>query len=222
MSDSFEFLDEPLLTFGEDQEAEDPRDGLALFGPFEQKGTLPDHVAIGTPRGLDLWSRWVDALNSPASCVELSRQRPWPPFPGYDVAFGTRWPAQSKSYPLDIEDLSNAARKADRYERAYEVANLYLSPFEQIRCLDAKPAIAVCIVPDEVYRNCRPKSFVSETSDEPRSKAQREFPKDRHSGPPFRPTAIVCRLRGLGSPRFQTVRSLTGLSTTAQGAGHGR
>jgi hypothetical protein len=32
--------------------------------------------------------------------------------------------------------------------------------------LDAKPAVAVCIVPDEVYQNCRSKSYVAEPSDE--------------------------------------------------------
>ena len=89
MSDTFHYLEEPLLTFGEGQTAEDPRDGLSLFGPFETKGRVPDHVVIGTPTGIKLWAKWCDELNSPAACVEVNRQRPWPPYPGFDIAFGS-------------------------------------------------------------------------------------------------------------------------------------
>lgn len=186
MSDRFYFLDEPMLTFGSEQEADDPRDGLALFGPSEQRDGLPDHVAIGTARGLDLWSTWVEALNFPASCVDVSRQRPWPPYPGYDVGFGAVWPNPIKTYPLDSSELEHAARKADRYERAYSVANFYLAPVDQIQRLDAKPALAICIVPDEVYQNCRPKSYVAEPSDTKRTAEQKKILKaeldDRRKG----------------------------------------
>jgi hypothetical protein len=85
MSDRFFFLDEPMLSFGAEQEADDPRDGLALFGPSEQKDARTDYVAIGTPVGLEAWSAWVDALNRPSACLDVSRHRPWPPYPGFDV-----------------------------------------------------------------------------------------------------------------------------------------
>lgn len=187
MSDRFYFLDEPMLTFGSDQEADDPRDGLALFGPCDQSGGFPNHIAIGTPTGLGMWQEWIEALNSPASCVDVSRQRPWPPYPGYDVAFGAAWPNAIKNYDLDPTELGTAANKADRYERAYSVANLYLAPVaRQVPRLDAKPALAVCIVPDEVYQNCRPKSYVPEPSDEKKTAEQKKVLKatldDRRSG----------------------------------------
>lgn len=186
MSDRFHFLEEPLLTFGSEQDSEDPHDGLALFGPCERVGSLPDHIAIGTEQGLNLWSKWVDALNSPSSCVDVSRQRPWPPYPGFDVAFGAAWPEPIKGYSLDPVELQSAARKADRYERAYSVANLYLSPLEKIQRLDSKPSLAVCIVPDEVYQNCRPKSFVHDTSDSKKSTDEKRLLQsalqDRKSG----------------------------------------
>lgn len=187
MGDRFYFLDEPMLMFGADQEAEDPRDGLALFGPSDQGGALPNHIAIGTTKGLELWDMWVTSMNSPAACVDVSRQRPWPPYPGYDVAFGAIWPNPVKKYAVEPSELENAARKADRYERAYSVANLYLKPFErQVALLDAKPAVAVCIVPDEVYQNCRPKSYVSAPSDETKTTDEKKSLK----------AAIVDRKRG--------------------------
>ncbi|WP_425398628.1 hypothetical protein [Aeoliella sp.] len=174
MSESFHLLEEPLLEFGETQTADDPHDGLALFGPAESSSGLPDHVAIGTPEGLDLWNLWVEELNSAAACDDAARHRPWPPFPGYEVAFGSRWPSPAKSYALDASALEVAAMKADRHERVFAVSNLFLEPIQsQIGRLDSRPALAVCIAPDHVYKNCRPKSYVSAPSDEPKSQSER-------------------------------------------------
>ena len=94
---------------------------------------------------------------------------------------------QFRDYALDASMLNDAAYKADRYERAYAVANLYLEPLQnQITRLDARPALAVCIVPDDVYTNCRPKSYVSEPSDERRSREDQRLLgaslRDRRSG----------------------------------------
>jgi hypothetical protein len=189
MSDRFHLLSEPLLQFGLQQEADDPHDGLALFGPAESRSALPDHVAIGTSQCLDLWGKWVELFNAPAACDEITRHRPWPPFPGYDVAYGCRWPRPAKGYALDAAALDQAARRADRFERAYAVANLYLDPIKsQVPRLDAKPAVAVCIVPDDVYTNCRPKSHVSDTSDAKKTEAEKSSLaaalKDRRAGQP--------------------------------------
>ena len=145
MTDTFQLIEEPLLRFGEEQDADDPHDGLSLFGPAESTSSLPDHVAIGTPGGLALWDQWVQELNSPAACEDPSRHRPWPPFPGYDVAFGCRWPEPRKRYALGAASLSDAARKADRYERSFAVSNLYLQPVrEQVPRLDARRCPSRC------------------------------------------------------------------------------
>jgi hypothetical protein len=188
MNDSFHFFDEPPLSFGFGQIAEDPHDGLALFGPSESKSSLSEHIVIGTEVGIVLWRNWAAALNAPAACVDVTRHRAWPPFPGFDVAFGARWPESIKSYAIDSTKLNESARKADKYERAYSVASLYLEPLSQVQRLDAKPALAICIVPDEVYENCRPRSSVDreDLSDAPKTSEQKRFLKqalrDRQAG----------------------------------------
>lgn len=177
MSDQFYFLGEPLLSFNSDQVTEDPRDGLALFGPTEAKQSLPDSILIGNSKGIGLWENWCDALNSPASCVDINRQRPWPPYPGYEVAFGAPWPNPKKTYVIDTELLDKAASKSDKYERAYSVANLYLEPMEKVNKLDAMPGLAICVVPDAVYDNCRPQSYVQDRSDIAKSREERTYLK---------------------------------------------
>jgi hypothetical protein len=179
MSDQFYFLDEPLLTFNSGQVAEDPKDGLALFGPSEHKHSLSDNVVIGTPKGVQLWGNWCESLNSPSACIDIRRHRPWPPYPGYDVAFGVKWPDPVKKYEIDSKILEESARKADKHERAFSVANLYLDSIEQIQKLDSKPGLIVCVIPDAVYDYCRPLSYVQDKSDQPKTKEQKKYLKER-------------------------------------------
>lgn len=188
MIDTFHFLGEPLLEFGHGQTAEDPHDGLALFGPAEPREQMPENIVIGTAQGVSLWESWCSVLNSSSSCIDPNRHRAWPPFPGFDVAFGAKWPLPIKSYEVNADKLSAASCKPDKHDRAYAVTNLYMESLERVSKLDTRPALAICVVPDGVYDNCRPKSAVSksEQSEPPRSKAEVNFLKtaikDRDSG----------------------------------------
>ena len=171
MSDEFFYIDEPSSVFCHSQLASDPHDGLALFGAYGSNPssvtTMPPHVVIGTTDGIRLWNNWAQYLNRPASCLDISRQRPWPPFPGYDVAFGAIWPSPTKEFRLDNDLLDQNSRKLNRNERSFSVANQYLEAFNAIKKFDSQPALAVCVVPDYVYQNCRPKSYVADVSDAP-------------------------------------------------------
>ena len=188
MTDTFHFLGEPLLQFGHGQTAEDPHDGLALFGPAESRSQMPDNIVLGTHQGIELWKQWCEALNGSSACVDPGRHRAWPPYPGFDVAFGAKWPDPVRGYPVDAAQLSEASRKADKFDRAFAVADLYMERLERVAKLDARPALAVCIVPDEVYENCRPNSSVAfaKRSDTARSTVEVKFLKkaidDRDSG----------------------------------------
>jgi hypothetical protein len=136
----------------------------------------PDHASIGTPAGLDAWSAWLDAMNRPSACRDVSRHWPWPPYPGFDVAFGATWPCPMKTYALDSSELQRAAYRADRFEQTYAVADLYLAPIDwQVTRLNGKPALAVCIVSDAVYQNCRPNSYVAEPSYQVRHSSDAAF-----------------------------------------------
>ena len=186
MAERFEYLGEPSLVFGHGQRAEDPRDGLALFGALDAEVGLPHHVVIGTPRGVALWEGWGDAMNAPAACVAVGRQRPWPPYPGFDVAFGATWPDPVKAYTLDAVELRDKAFLASVSERTYAVTNLYLEHLESVGRLDERPALVVCVVPDDVYVNCRPKKWIAEPTDERKSRKERvqveSILKDRAAG----------------------------------------
>lgn len=166
MSEQVIVIDEPNLQFAGGHTAIDPHDGLTLFGPFTQGTSAhpqnPGHVVLAGREGLDLWRQWSQLFNKPACVQEPTKHTLWPPFPGYDVAMGTPWPEKPlKEYELDTSKLLDASRLRDPHERCFAVVQHYLDCFDSMRKLDAKVSVAVCMVPDEVWQNCRPESRVA-------------------------------------------------------------
>jgi len=175
-------LEEPPLEFGNRQLAIDPHDGLSLFGPFstgssEDPGS-PAHIVLGTPEGLALWNDWSDAMNKPAFLEKSKGHRLWPPYPGYQAAFGHPWTSKPvKVFELDRSDLLEASRKKDNHERCFAVVEMFLDCLEKTKKIDAKIGVAVCVVPDEVWKNCRTESRVANPTDSGISKRQKESRK---------------------------------------------
>jgi hypothetical protein len=56
--------------------------------------------------------------------------------------------------------LQEAALQKDEHERAYESVNLFLEEFGKIKKMDESIDVAICVVPDEIWKNCRPQSHI--------------------------------------------------------------
>lgn len=166
MTKSLIIFNEPELEFRYEQRVKDPHDGLALFGPYDadqssRPGALT-YILLGTPDGVSQFKTWSIAMNNPAIEAPKGNQRLWPPFPGFEAAFCSVWPHDPVwVHHIDHEQLIEASRHPERYERAFRVVEKYLKGFEVADKLDEKIGVAVCIVPDEVWLNCRPESHVS-------------------------------------------------------------
>ncbi|MEZ4614734.1 MAG: hypothetical protein R2867_04350 [Caldilineaceae bacterium] len=84
MANSVIVFDEPDLEFRYEQRLIDPRDGLALFGPYDadsssQPGTLT-YTVIRTSEGIAKFSSWASRMNSP-TVEEINRNHLlWPLF----------------------------------------------------------------------------------------------------------------------------------------------
>jgi hypothetical protein len=119
-------------------------------------------------------------MNAPAAEPDPLDHRVWPPYPGYDAAFGSAWPvAPVVTHEIDRAELLAAARRGDPHERAYAVVNLFLAGFDRLRKRDENTSVAVCVVPDDVYQYCRPESRVEEPST---PRLTREARSDRRRG----------------------------------------
>lgn len=165
MKTDIHLLDEPTLEFRYGQSLVDPHDGLSLFGPY---GTdFPSHPKnivygiIGTPPGLNLFLDWSKRiLIGPCNFVEKNTNL-WPPFPGFQEAFNSTWPEKpARSHLLDEQTLIDNSRLGDPNIRTSKIVDQYLEGIEKFRYGDESYNLVLCIVPEEAWRNCRPKSIV--------------------------------------------------------------
>ena len=184
ITDSIIVLDEPELEFRYGQRMADPRDGLSIFGPYDadlpsRPGRLP-YILIGTGTGITAFKKWADAMNRPAIFAPNENQRLWPPFPGFEAAFCSQWSSQPvRSYQIGGDRLTEISRRQDEYERTFEVVNCYLKEFEKAAKLDENIGVAICIVPDEIWKNCRPESRVENPTGQ---KVSAKMKKSRKAG----------------------------------------
>jgi hypothetical protein len=143
-----------------------PYDGAAANHPR----SIP-YAVVGTATGIAAFMEWSSLLQKPiiADAVrDATGRRPlneklWPPYPGFEAAFASTWPEEPVwATVLDAEALAAASRDLDPNKRAYEVVNAYLAGIRTVVKRDEMPKVIVCVVPEEVWLNCRPESHVAE------------------------------------------------------------
>lgn len=148
------YFSEPQLLFGGGHSTEDPRDGLTLFGPYEQftRYSIPVGV-VGTQRGVELYKRFVAKLQQPIYSKTAQR----PSFPGFESVFGIEWPDE----PAIVRVISQDAIDSDlsipgAKERTFRLVNLYLDAIRKVHAEEeGQLAIWFVVVPQRVWRKCR-------------------------------------------------------------------
>lgn len=155
---------EPDLEFRYGQKAKDPRDGLSLFGPYDtDTPSQPqlNYIVLGSEKGIYEFGKWAIHFNSPILDAPNDNYRLWPPYPGFQVAYNQAFPELPIwSYEIDEEEMLIASKLSDPHQRSFEVVEMYLKGLEIAHKLDENLGVAICIVPDEVWKNCRPESQV--------------------------------------------------------------
>jgi hypothetical protein len=182
---SIGLIEEPKLQFRDGQLVEDPRAGLAVFGPYDsgfasQPISLP-YGLIGTAQGVNAFLAWARLIQEPITPLrprtkyrsknardigpkELqSLFRLWPPFPGFEATFHAKWPTRpSFTHVLDGREIEALLAHRDPSTRAYQVVDLYLEGLAAAYQRDEGYSVFVCVVPDLVWQTCRPMSRVAE------------------------------------------------------------
>jgi len=156
-------FDEPQLEFASGQLLEHPRDGLTLFGPVDSTGIhKPRHIrygVIGPSRGIAAARLFFSSLRRSIQTDEALDSVLWPHFPGFEEAFHAIFPdAPTWEEQIDQVQLENLARQADRHARVFGVTDAYLEAIRRAKRSDAVCDVYVCVVPDLIWKNCRPKS----------------------------------------------------------------
>ena len=163
MNNKLEFIEEPFLEFGYSQKATDPRNGLALFGPYDfnhpsRPGKI-NHAVIGSEVGVGMFKRWSKHWVKPIMPEKDMNPKIWPFFPGIEAVFDIQWdtnPIHEKM--LDINILTTAVEEKDLNSRVKKVVDLYVEQLKQLNDSDERIDLVICMVPNFVFQNCRPKS----------------------------------------------------------------
>lgn len=170
MNSSLMHLPEPRLLFNFEQGTEDPRDGLTLFGPLDKgKPYGIRYGVVGTKDGVRRFRSWVAKCERPIRAPSPDRNRPdlhdpaRPDFPGFEAAFGIPWkPTPAQEVVIDEVEIHRRIRFDDRHVRVFQAVDLYASAIlANIAGEDTPVDIWFVVLPDDVYRLCRPQSTVS-------------------------------------------------------------
>ena len=166
-SSILEFLDEPPLEFAGGQQAKSPRSGLTVFGPASSGGIDKprslSYAVIGTSSGVDQFTRFAQLLNQVILSPGNMDARLWPHFPGFEESFHAVFPV-SPPFIETIEEkrLVLAATEKEDHARVYEVTNQYMNAIEAIAKKDTRVDFVICVVPEIIFKNCRPESHLQE------------------------------------------------------------
>lgn len=157
---------EPELEFFGGQPMDHPALGLTLFGPVESNGIERpgriDYALIGTAEGTAAFSKFAEKINHPIAPPADKSDVLWPHFPGFEEAMHAEFPADAPILEtIDPNALEKAANEPDDHKRVFEVTNLYLDAIKALARKDAKVDVAICVVPEFVFKNCRPLSRVA-------------------------------------------------------------
>ncbi|MBI2080076.1 hypothetical protein HYT84_04890 [Candidatus Micrarchaeota archaeon] len=168
MIKNIKIFNEPTLEFRYGQISENPHDGLALFGPFDaDSADSPKRInygLLGTEEGIAAFKNWVLFMTKPIlPKKEVNGKEPnkrlWPLFPGFEVAFNCALSEKPAwSVELEKDTLIKASRYNDSNKRTYFVAGEFIKAISTIDKRQGDCKVIICIVPDEVWKNCRPNS----------------------------------------------------------------
>ncbi len=154
-------LPEPTLLFGYGQAMEDPRDGLTLFGPLDKgKPYGIRYGVIGTKDGVRRFSNWVAKIQGPISNQPPRLARP--PFPGFEAIFKIPWKQQPELEIIVAQDtLDKNLHLGDKHQRVYKTVEVFSESIKNtIKQEETNVDVWFVIIPDEVYKYCRPESFL--------------------------------------------------------------
>ena len=140
---------------------DNPKDGLFIYGPIEKNAPKEMRVGvIGTSDGIQMYKEWVTRLGGYIpSAMESSHHSP---FPGFQAVFGAVWSSTPiASIEVSRMELRKAVRLSNRHDRVHQTVSLFADRIlEHSSDEEVQPKFWFVVIPDDVYRYCRPLSVV--------------------------------------------------------------
>lgn len=170
MFDKIIYINEPSLIFANGQKAQDPRDGLLLYGPYEKwsekfNGHSISAGLIGTKDALRDYKTFVEKVKKPIYSIKrektgklVSNELQRPSYPGFEAVFNIEWPSEPEKFiEVDIIDVNTIlSQNRNKRLKTDKMVDLYLSKILKFsKEEDVNINIWFVVVPKVVYKQCR-------------------------------------------------------------------
>lgn len=161
------YINEPLLTFGSNQKAIDPRDGLMLFGPFDQLKIMgvKNIGIIGTKKLRGKMINYLKKIHSPIINSDVNIARP--NFPGLETIFGISVNFNN-IIQIDVkeDDINKYLQYTDSHQRVHNWVNLYVNPLIAYTEKEEMPVdVWFIVIPEIIYQFGRPNSRIPKSEE---------------------------------------------------------
>lgn len=161
------YINEPLLTFGSNQKAMDPRDGLMLFGPFDQMKIMgvKNIGIIGTKELRVKMINYLKKIHSPIINSDVNIARP--NFPGLETIFGISVNFNN-IIQIDVkeDDINKYLQYTDSHQRVHNWVNLYVNPLIAYTEKEEMPVdVWFIVIPEIIYQFGRPNSRIPKSEE---------------------------------------------------------
>lgn len=152
------YIPEPNILFAHGQKCTDARDGLALFGPLNKIFGIKSGV-IATQEGLNIFKKFIKHIQKPIyNFNNITR----PMFPGFEAVFDCKWDADSTIFKeVTNDEIDKLLYNDSTHKRTYDLVSLFINKIIATnKNDDEKVDVWFVIVPDLIYKYCRPNSIL--------------------------------------------------------------
>lgn len=152
------FIEEPNILFAHGQKCTDPRDGLALFGPLSRLYGIKSGV-VATQDGLTIFKNYLKQIQKP---IYNSNNITRPMFPGFEAVFGCKWESDNILFKeVTDREIGKLLYNESNHKRTYDLVTLFINKIiSAIKNDEEKVDVWFVIVPDAIYKYCRPNSAI--------------------------------------------------------------
>jgi len=154
------YIEEPNVLFAHNQKCTDVRDGLALFGPLSNPRIYGIRSGVvATQNGLTIFKNYLAAIQKP---IYNGNNITRPMFPGFEAVFNCKWEADNICYKeVTDSEIGKLLYNDSTHKRTYDLVTLFIDKIiDTLKNDEEKVDIWFIIVPDEIFKYCRPNSLM--------------------------------------------------------------
>lgn len=153
------FIEEPLLTFGEQRRYIDPKMGLLAYGPciFKTRRAISSSIRlgiIGSRDTINLAQHWINKCQGEIPGKD-NYPRLFPSFPGFTRIFGSELRVLTECIEVLREDeIDQAISETDFHTRVRNAARLILNKLSNFKTREPRPHVVIIAFPQKIIDGC--------------------------------------------------------------------